>query len=417
MRMTMVGVGLVVLALTHTPANSADAVQPVQDELYNALINDATFTVHGRTYLFDRTDTSGRDPAALATGGWIGYRSDWIADTLRFGAVGYTSQPLWAPSDRDGTSLLKPGQEGYSVLGQAYMALKYQEQVATFYRQLVNQPEVNPHDSRMTPNTFEAVSLKGDLGSVSYYSGYLATMKNRNSDEFVNMAQAAGVTDVDSYMLLGGLEAEPVDKLKMRTSLYVVPELLASSYSDAEWTTPLGHDVNLKLSGQFMYQGAIGDDLLMGCDCQTWVGGLEADLVYGGLTLTGGYTRTSDEFDYQSPYGSWPGYTGMIVKNFYRAGEEALLAGIAYDFSDLGAEGLSVTTLAAFDLHVGQGAPKWQEYDFTADYRFSALEGDWSWLSPLWLRARYAHVDMEDEQIDDFRVIVNYELQFHGRDL
>ena len=62
-----------------------------------------------------------------------------------------------------------------------------------------------------------------------------------------------------------------------------------------------------------------------------------------------------------------------------------------------GPKGLVFTTLAAFDLGVGNGAPKWQEYDFTLDYRFSALEGNWKWLSPLWLRARYAHVNIGND--------------------
>ena len=65
----------------------------------------------------------------------------------------------------------------------------------TLYRQTVNQPEVNPQDNRMTPNTFEGGSLKGDLGPLSYYAGMLTTMKKRNADEFVNIAEAAEVTD------------------------------------------------------------------------------------------------------------------------------------------------------------------------------------------------------------------------------
>ena len=87
----------------------------------------------------------------------------------------------------------------------------------------------------------------------------------------------------------------------------------------------------------------------------------------------------------------------MIVKDFDRAGEKALLLGLSYDFADLGAEGLVFTTLAAFDLDVDNEAsnPKWNEYDFTLDYRLTTLgETDWAWLSPLWLRARYAYVDI-----------------------
>jgi len=399
-------------------AYAADMVEPAHGELYRAIIEDATATVHLRTYLLDRTDTTGNDPAAWAGGGWLGYETDWIGDVVKFGAVGYGSLGLWAPEDRDGTLLLKPEQRDYGVLGQAYGALKFQDQVATFYRQLVNQPEVNPQDSRMTPNTFEAVSLKGSFGMFSYFAGYLFTMKKRNEDEFLNMAEAAGIHDEDSGMWLAGIEFAPVDSFKFRTSFYTVPDVLASSYSDAVWTTPITDRTDFRLSGQFMYQGGIGDDLLMACDCDTWSGGVKADFIYGGLTLTGGYTQTSNEFSYQAPYGSWPGYTSMIVKDFDRAGEEALLAGASYDFADIGAKGLVFTALAAWDLDVAHDAPEWDEYDFTADYRFSAIEDKWAWLAPVWLRGRYAHVDIgDDDELDDYRVIVNYEVQFQGKDL
>jgi hypothetical protein len=401
------------------PCLAADVLESEQSELYRAIFSDAVLTVHFRNYLLDRTDTSGSDPAAWAIGGWVGYESDWISDVLKFGAVGYTSLPLWAPEDRVDALLLKDGTEGFAVLGQAYVALKFEEQIATFYRQLVNQPEVNLQDNRMVPNTFEAVSLKGDFGPVSYYGGYLFGMKKRNSDEFVNMAKAAGVTEEDSDMWLGGLEFTPIEDLKFRTSLYAVNDLLASSYSDAVWTTLAGDESKLRLSGQFMYQGGIGDDLLMDCNCDTWAAGAKGEFIMGKLTLTAGYTQISDEYNYQSPYGSWAGYTSMIVKDFNRAGEKALLLGLAYDFAELGAEGLVFTSLAAFDLDTQNGDPKWNEYDFTLDYRLTALEdGDWAWLSPLWLRARYAYVDIGgDDDLNDFRIIANYELQLQGSDL
>ena len=416
-------IGTVAAVLMQGAALAADVVpapEPVS-EFQRAFFDDATLTLHLRSYLLDRDNTAGSDPAAWAGGGWIGYETDWISDVMKFGLVGYTSQPLWAPDDRDGTLLLKPGQEGYGVLGQAYAALKYEEQVLTLYRHLVNQPEVNPQDSRMTPNTFEGVSLKGELGPVGYYAGMLTAMKQRNSDEFIDIANAAGVNE-DSDMFLGGLEFSPIDELKARTSLYVVPDLLASSYSDAIWTAPVAEDTNLRVSGQFMYQSGIGDELLTGPDFDAWVFGIKGDVIYRGLTLTAGYTGNGSDGNWQAPYGSWPGYTSMIVKDYNRAGEQALLLGASYDFEELGAKGLVMTALAAFDLDVDAGLPENNEYDFTADYRFSALEGDLEWLAPLWLRVRYAYVDTENsddtsDRLDDFRVIVNYELQLHGTDL
>lgn len=415
-----------VLTAFATGAEAADtALAPEPASAFQrAFFDDATFTFHLRSYLLDRYADPGPDPGASALGGWIGYETGWIADALKFGAVGYTSQPLWAPEDRDGTFLLYPGQEGYSVLGQAYAVIKFEEQVLTLYRQLVNQPEVNAQDNRMTPNTFEGVSLGGDLGPFSYYAGVLTAIKKRNSVEFNNIAGAAGVAQ-DEIMYLGGIEFSPVEDLKARTSLYTVPNLLVSSYSDAVWTQALSEDAKLRLSGQFMAQGGVGEELLdTGAqykDVGAWVAGVKGDFIYRGLTLTAGYTINGSDNNWQSPYGSWPGYTGMIVEDFNRAGEQALLVGASFDFGEVGAEGLVFTALAAFDTQVASGLQEQSEYDFTADYRFTTLEGspDWSWLSPLWLRARYALVDKDDPaaERDDFRIILNYERKFAGSEL
>lgn len=418
---------LLISAATMSPAPglalAADIpVEPVS-KFERAFWDDATFTLHLRSYLLDRYDDPGSDPGAWALGGWAGYQTGWIGDTLQLGVVGYTSQPLWAPEDRDGTLLLYPDQEGYAVIGQAYAALKYEEQVLTLYRQIVNQPEVNAQDNRMTPNTFEGGTLGGDVGPVNYYAGVLTAMKKRNAVDFVNIAGAADVGQ-DELMYLGGLVFSPIEDIKARTSLYVVPNLLASAYTDAVWTHDLGEDTSLRLSGQFMFQNGIGEELIPN-EIGAWIAGVKGDFTFGALTLTAGYTANGEDNDWKAPYGSWPGYTSMIVEDFNRAEEQALLLGASVDLGKLGLDGVSLTALAAFTTDVAPGLPEQSEYDFTADYRFTALSDSptWDWLSPLWLRARYALVEKDetdkdpDKQRDDFRIILNYELQFQGQDL
>ena len=39
-----------------------------------------------------------------------------LLDTFRLGLTGYTSQPAYAPDDRDGTGLLALGQEGINIV-------------------------------------------------------------------------------------------------------------------------------------------------------------------------------------------------------------------------------------------------------------------------------------------------------------
>ena len=61
----------------------------------------------------------------------MGYETGWFHDLLRFGGVGYTSQPLVGPAGTDGTLLLGPNQSGYTVLGQAWGKLRLWDQEFT----------------------------------------------------------------------------------------------------------------------------------------------------------------------------------------------------------------------------------------------------------------------------------------------
>ena len=82
---------------------------------------------------------------------------------------------------------LTPGQEGYYVPGEAWGALRYQDYaLLKGYRQIVDQTYINPQDNRMTPNTFEGVTLGGKVAWVQYLGGYLWQIKPRNAEVYVD---------------------------------------------------------------------------------------------------------------------------------------------------------------------------------------------------------------------------------------
>jgi hypothetical protein len=389
------------------------------EKAQGAFLRESEVTLHLRSYALERK-RPGPDLEAWAGGGWLGYQSGWYADLLRLGAVGYSSQKLNGPADKDGTLLLKPQQQSYSVLGQAYLQLKFKDDVFTGYRQSVDQPEVNPQDNRMTPNTFEGYTLGGKLRSVEYFAGYLHKMKTRNADSFRNFASVAGApAAVEEGMGLAGIKFAPVKDLTLRLSSYGVNDILTSTYGDFNWTTPLSEDYKLRLGGQYMYQTSNGDDLLTGSDFRGAAGGLITDLIRGAATFTLAYTQAARAANYRSPYGSWAGYTSMIVEDFNRAGEKALLLGARYDFQR-SLKGLSFNVAAvhgsdAIIPATRANASKKKEYDGTIDYRFNGA--DWpAVLKPLWIRARGARIEEDSggttNVTRDYRLIVNYEWVF-----
>jgi len=386
--------------------------------LADALGRDSEVTLHFRTYYFDRLNPGDVTNAAWAIGGWAGYRSGWIGDLLRFGVVGYTSQKLWGPLDKDGSGLLAPGQEPYSVIGESYASLKLWDQVLTGGRFLVAQPEINATDNRMTPITYSGGNLAGQLAGVDYYLAYLNATKPKTDERFIDFVEAAGINSTASEpMWLAGMAGAPSPELNWRLSSYYVPNVLNSNYADLSWRTALSDTYRLQLGAQAMYQRGVGSQLLTGKSFSTWSGGLKADLTAGGATATLAYQQTGSGSAYQTPYSGWAGYTYMIVKSFNQADMKAWLLGGNYDFAAQGLSGLALNAAVvygydAINASTGASQPNWTEYDLTLDYRFTSKQWP-EWARPFWIRGRAAYVDMRsDGDIQDYRIILNYEWRF-----
>jgi len=62
-------------------------------------LRDTSVKLHLRSFYFNRLNSDDTRNEAWAFGGWLSYKSGWLWDTLALGAVGYTSQPLYAPQE------------------------------------------------------------------------------------------------------------------------------------------------------------------------------------------------------------------------------------------------------------------------------------------------------------------------------
>jgi hypothetical protein len=381
--------------------------------LENMLVRDSKVTLQLRTYFFDKLNPAPKNNnQAWAIGGWLDYQSGWLGDVFSFGLTAYTSQPLWAPADAPGSNLLTATQDGYSVLGQSYVAFKLFDQTLTGGRFLVNQPEVNLQDNRMTPNTFEGGALTGKLAGVDYFAGYLSAEKQRNATTFVSMSDVAGApSSVESGMWLLGLQGSPVKDLTLRFSTYQVPDVLNSTYADAVWTTTLSGGSKLRLGGQTIYQSSNGIDSIG--TFSVGYGGVKADLTSGGLTGTMGYNQTGRNSSLRTPYSSWAGYTSMLIQDFNAAGQKAVLLGASYDFKAQDLTGLTLggqiaTGWDAINPSTGAAVVNSTEYDLDLNYRFT--DKSWpKWVQPLWIRVRAGVlVPTSGARTENYRIILNY---------
>jgi hypothetical protein len=397
-----------------------DSVPGLGDALttWPPLFRDTQVALHLRTFYFNRNNVDSTWSEAWAAGGWLEYRSGWLADTFRIGATGYTSQPLYAPDTRDGTAILGPLQSPILVVGQAYGQLRYRPYATlTGGRQLIDQGYVNPKDSRMVPYTFEGATLEGDVGPVGYFLGYLTTIKTRESDHFVNVAAEAGALRHDRGLILTSLTLAPPTGLRAYLANYLVPDVFNTTYLHAEFTLAPGSAWSALLGVQLTDQRSTGDHLLG--RFATWNVAGRALVEWRGISFIGALSATGPGAAIRTPYGDFPGYLHMIELDFNRANEKAWYLGLAYDWGRGTAMPVrmpGLTMLLAYaqgdHAHAQASGPPQARVDLPLR-REGNLEVIWRppALKGFQFRFRNAYRDLGVEQIQkEFRVILDYHL-------
>jgi len=372
---------------------------------------DTRMNLRIRSYYFtsDIADTANEE--AWALGGWLEYESGWWKDLLKVGGAGYTSQKLYGPEDRDGTLLLKPGQEGFSVLGKAYLRARIAQGVdLRLYRQSLELPYINKNDSRMVPNTFEAYTLDGEsIQKTDFIVSHVTKMKTRNASEFRYMSAVAGFPDTDKGLTMGGAKYSFTDDIYIGAISQYSWDLWNTAYAEATGVWNLTEAVEIGLSAQYTDQRSVGDAL--DGAFSTSISGAQVALSYKGAIISFAYSATDDERRIQRPYGDTPSYVSLMEAKFDRAGEDAWRMGLSYDFGFAGVDGLSAFADYARGRTPDSGpaaSPDQEEIDLTVDYRFK--KGP---LERLWLRFRSAFLNQQGPDAQDiinFRIILNYDL-------
>jgi hypothetical protein len=387
-----------------------------------AFFRDTKLDFNFRTYYLDQRNTGDRTLKAWAIGGALSYQSGWFLDHFCLGAVGYTSQPLYAPSSKDGTLLLEPGQEGYSVLGQIYGKVKLiGDNFLNIFRYQYDTPYLNPNDDRMTPQTFEGYTLKGKYGGkegapgLSYGLGYIDKIKLVNSGKFISMSEAAGAPKVHRGVWLAGANFS-YHGFQIGAVNYYSQDIINIAYAETRYLLEVTDCLGMLFTAQFTDQQSTGSNLLTGTNSHTSQFGLMSNIGYRNGILTLAYTIDASGADMRSPWGGYPGYTSDLDISFNRAAEQAFTLKVSYYFARFGLDSVAAYALwthgwGAIDPATRSPLPQKDEYDFDIQWRPKS-----GFLDGLWFRARYARVDARGAStrgfpINDIRFIVNYDFE------
>lgn len=398
----------------------------IREQLKDAppFLRDAKAAINVRSYYRDQVSdasTGARWLEAWASGGSVAFESGRLFDLISGGFVLYTSFPVHAPIEHDGTGLLKPGQQQYGVLGQLYGKVHITDDHEIIAgRYLFETPFLGPQDNRMSPRTFYGYVLRGSFGDPDggpyfrYGGGYVAAMKDRNATDFVSMSRAAGAGEDRGTGVLGGLFRW--GPLRIGAIDYYAQDTINIFYTEAKVATALGSDLLAALSTQFAAQNSTGSNLLNGGTYwATSDFGAQLQLGYRSAIVTAAITTVNAGFNIQTPWSGNPFYTDALIQPFNRAGETALMAGLSYVATPLGLPGVgaSVFYFRGWTQAPAAGVPVLEdERNFSLEWR-----PNWDVLKGLWLRAQYgqARVDRNNVRttVDEVRLILNYGIKLY----
>ncbi len=370
---------------------------------------DTTLEVRSRTYYLRKDQTSAVTNEAWAIGGSVYYRSGWLADAFAVEVEGFTSQPLYAPNDRDGTLLLEPVQDGYSVLGIANAKLRYKGVVLTGYRQYLDLPYINRRDNRMTPNTFESITLARPEGEVRFSTGYTWKVKSRNSDEFLTMTEALGI-DQDRGLAHVCAVWDPNENFHLGAVFGIIPDLFTGIYSELSFGHDFTEEFEIRLDGTILLPtGRRAKTSWVSCSTRTGTSGFAPPPVTRVPCSGWDLASQGSKGTIFNAFGSSPSYVDLMQRSFNRAEEKAILASASYDFSRIGVDGLSVIVnfVAGFDGEFLGQPRRGQEVDATIDYRVQK-----GLLKNFWLRIRGSWLSEQGAGRNgtDVRLILRYDI-------
>ncbi len=413
------------MALSASAATTTDVTNPVDWF--------AEGEAHGNIkYYFIETQKSDNGNYLLkayanSVGGQLGYKTAKMYG-FSLGATFMTTNPFALPDTVDTSIIgrdnavqlgLAPGdkvaQEGFSVLGEAYLDYQYQGFNAWYGRRVEKTPLVNPKEVRMIPSSIEGgdVSYSFENG-LKIGGGYLDKFKQRTSSRFVNIVEHA--LGPNTELITGHKKGNVLPAYlewrdahhTVRLYNYFSKDFMNLTYFDAVHKHQVNEDFTWFAGLQGMHQHGIGNSVSnMENNTAAYGGkingrffGLKAGATIDESSFLLAYTnvlgsRDNEHNSLALPWDGTPLFTDMITSNDlftsnygqgltssggYIAGTSGIKAGYTQKYDFTGIKGFkSVLSYAYYDNNNFVDAQ--QDINLVLAYGISdfslALKGIW----------------------------------------
>jgi len=264
----------------------------------NSAFKNGTVNGNIRAYYFTRDFETRTNEHAFSLGGALRAETgEW--GIVKFGLGYYTAQDLGTNNSNPAKVNRRLG-EDLEVLGEAYIKASLADTTLTLGRQKINTPFANPGDAFMIPFTFDGVSIKNkSISNLTLEMDYVNEIKNRNSDEFVDVGRFATnrfgvpVTGTSGTLMIGGVYK--INSLKFAAWLYNHDELFNTLYLQTDYSFAASGDLKPFIGVQFARQGDTGNELLGEVDSTLY--GIRGGASFGKAKLTLAYNSVSEEKD------------------------------------------------------------------------------------------------------------------------
>lgn len=288
-------------------------------------------------------DNAGSKTDTLSIGGKLGYKTKSY-NGISAAATFYTTNPIGGVDDEG--MFLDSNNDGYSILGEAYLNAALGDTNIRLGRQELDTPFADTDDIGMIPNTFEALHISNE--SLPNTQLHLAHLRRWSGVDAPVPEKFTDMNDDDGVTALGAVY-EPSDKWNVQGWHYAASDATDITYLEAG----LNPMKNLGLGVQYATQGGAG------FDGKVW--GVSAEYGVGDFTLAAAHNKVSDG-QVTNGFGGGPFFTSSEDHTIAEVDDQkATLFGVEY-------AGIDKLTLAATHVSFDKGE---NELDLVASYAFN----------------------------------------------